>query len=173
MQAWVYRQLCAVFLSCSQSLLSCTFLLQAADLPPWLLDYMSGASQELYKLDRFPTALVGCTVLEAAGFLFDACHAVLLAVESTQGPQRGRMIVGDLQQVTQGLAEGAACQTDCMSACAALLAFVHCVGAAQPFAQLPKGKAVHTPLLQAYCLLLLSCACCHLHRSFLLTCTAT
>lgn len=68
-------------------------------MPPWLLDYMAAASQELYKLDRFPRALVGCTVLEAAGFLFDACHAVLLAVEPTQGPQRHRMIVGDLEQV--------------------------------------------------------------------------
>lgn len=73
--------------------------LQADELPPWLLDYMAGASQELYKLDHFPDALVGHTVREATGFLFDACHAVLLAVEATQGPHRHTMIVGDLEQV--------------------------------------------------------------------------
>jgi hypothetical protein len=68
-------------------------------LPSWMRDYMVGASQELYKLRRFPTTLVGRSVKEAAGFIFDSYHAVLLAVEPTTGLQRHRMIVGDLQQV--------------------------------------------------------------------------
>lgn len=68
-------------------------------LPPWLRDYMVGASQEVYQLCAFPGTLVGRTVKEAAGFVFDSCHAVLLAVERTKGPQRHRMIVGDLDEV--------------------------------------------------------------------------
>jgi hypothetical protein len=72
---------------------------ETSNLPPWMRDYMVGASQELYKLRTFPTTLVGRTVKEAAGFIFDSCHAVLLAVEPTTGLQRHRMIVGDLQQV--------------------------------------------------------------------------
>lgn len=58
-----------------------------------------GASQELYKLDRFPETLLGRTVKEATGFIFDSCHTVLLAVEQTDGLQRHRMTVGDLHTV--------------------------------------------------------------------------
>lgn len=78
---------------------------------------MGGASQELYKLDHFPDALLGHTVREAAGFLFDACHAVLLAVEGTQGPHRHMMIVGDLEQVKQTEKEGCAECFACHKAC--------------------------------------------------------
>lgn len=60
---------------------------------------MAGASQELYKLHTFPTALLGQTVLDATGFLFDAYHAVLLAVEPTIGPAAHSMLVADLHQV--------------------------------------------------------------------------
>lgn len=73
--------------------------LQADELPPWLLDYMYGAGQELYKLPHFPSALVGRTVKEAARFIFDCCHGVLLAVEPTQGPQQHKMMLGDMEQV--------------------------------------------------------------------------
>jgi hypothetical protein len=68
-------------------------------LPAWLRDYMVGASQEVYQLRAFPGTLVGRTVQEAAGFVFDSCHAVLLAVERTKGLQRHRLIVGDLEEV--------------------------------------------------------------------------
>jgi hypothetical protein len=68
-------------------------------LPAWLRDYMVGASQEIYKLAAFPSTLVGRSMKEAAGFIFDSCHAVLLALEPTQGLQRHRLIVGDLEQV--------------------------------------------------------------------------
>jgi hypothetical protein len=60
---------------------------------------MVGASQELYTLPHFPSALVGCTFKEAAGFIFDCCHGVLLALEPTQGPQRHKMLLGDVEQV--------------------------------------------------------------------------
>jgi hypothetical protein len=68
-------------------------------MPPWLQDYMSGTSQELYKLPAFPACLVGCSVREAAGFMFDAFHAVLLAVEGAGVPHGHRLSVGDLDQV--------------------------------------------------------------------------
>ena len=68
-------------------------------LPPWLRDYMVGASQEIYQLVAFPSTLVGRSMKEAAGFIFDSCHAVLLALEPTQGLQRHRLIVADLEQV--------------------------------------------------------------------------
>jgi hypothetical protein len=68
-------------------------------LPPWLREYMAGASQELYKLHAFPTALLGQTVLDATSFIFDNYHAVLLAVEPTSGPAAHSMLVADLQQV--------------------------------------------------------------------------
>jgi hypothetical protein len=75
---------------------------QMQALPAWLRDYMVGASQEVYKLHAFPCTLVGRTVKEAAGFVFDSCHAVLLAVERTTGLQQHRLIVGDLAQVRPG-----------------------------------------------------------------------
>ena len=60
---------------------------------------MMGASQEVYQLASFPATLVGRTVREAAGFIFDSCHAVLLAVEATKGVHKHRMSVADLDQV--------------------------------------------------------------------------
>lgn len=75
--------------------------MQYNTLPPWLRDYMAGASQELYKLHAFPTVLHGQTVLDATAFFFDAYHAVLLAVEPTAGPAAHSMLVTDLQQVFQ------------------------------------------------------------------------
>ena len=74
--------------------------LQVDVLPPWLRDYMAGASQELYKLHSFPAALVGQTVRDVTGFLFDTYHAVLLAVEGIQArKQRQRVLVAGLDQV--------------------------------------------------------------------------
>lgn len=73
--------------------------MQLERVPPWLRDYMMGASQEVYQLAHFPSTLVGRTFKEAAGFIFDSCHAVLLAVEASKGPNRHKMIVGDLEQV--------------------------------------------------------------------------
>jgi hypothetical protein len=83
----------------SHDMQSCVYMQVDAALPDWLQEYMSGASQELYQLHHFPACLIGCSVREAAGFLFDAFHAVLLAVEHTGGPDRHRLPVGDLNQV--------------------------------------------------------------------------
>lgn len=69
------------------------------ELPPWLRDYMVGASQEVYQLRYFPETLVGRTFRDAAGFIFDSCHVVLLAVEARRGPGKNRMVVADLDQV--------------------------------------------------------------------------
>jgi len=77
----------------------CVDVMQFGHLPPWLRDYMVGASQEVYQLRTFPSTLVGRTVKDAAGFIFDLCHAVLLAVEATRGVSRHRMVVADLEQV--------------------------------------------------------------------------
>jgi hypothetical protein len=63
---------------------------------------MAGAGQELYKLHPFPTALLGQTVLDATSFMFDAYHAVLLAVEPTAGTAAHSMMVADLLQVGRG-----------------------------------------------------------------------
>lgn len=67
--------------------------------PDWLKDYMVGASQEIYELTQFPGVLVGQTFRTAAGFIFDSCHGVLLAVEGTKGHDRHYMTVADLDQV--------------------------------------------------------------------------
>jgi hypothetical protein len=85
-------------------------LLQADELAPWLLDYMVGASQDLNKLPHFPSALIGRTVKEAAGFIFDCCHGVLLAVEATQGSQRHKMQLGDVEQVRPTAVAGTQCR---------------------------------------------------------------
>lgn len=61
--------------------------------------YMNGAGQELYELSAFPPVLHGKTFRVAAGFIFDACHAVLLAVEDGHGSQRHCLAVGEMDQV--------------------------------------------------------------------------
>lgn len=65
-------------------------------------DYMAGASQELYKLQSLPSALLGQTVLDAAAFIFDTYHAVLLAVQPATGSHAHRLLVADLAQVGCG-----------------------------------------------------------------------
>lgn len=66
---------------------------------------MVGASQELYQMTSFPEALHGVSFKTAASFIYDTCHAVLLAVEETEGPQRHLLTVADLNQVKLQLPE--------------------------------------------------------------------
>lgn len=73
--------------------------MQAAEVPSWLREYMVGASHELYELRAFPRVLHGHSFRTAAGFIFDSCHAVLLAVEGTAGGDRGRLSIASLDQV--------------------------------------------------------------------------
>lgn len=47
----------------------------------------------------FPEALWGVTFREAAGFIFDTTHAVLLAVEAKSGKDRNCLVLGSLEQV--------------------------------------------------------------------------
>lgn len=60
---------------------------------------MKGAGQELYELVSFPAVLHGETFKVAAGFIFDHCGAVLLALEGTKGTERHHLDVADIEQV--------------------------------------------------------------------------
>jgi hypothetical protein len=81
-------------------------LLQTSEIPEWLREYMLGASQELYELQAFPRVLHGRSFRTAASFIFDSCHAVLLAVESRAGPERGRLSIASMDQVGLGFRVG-------------------------------------------------------------------
>jgi hypothetical protein len=72
------------------------------EIPSWLREYMLGASQELYELQAFPRVLHGCSFMTAAAFIFDSCHAVLLAVEGTAGTARGKLSIANMDQVSLG-----------------------------------------------------------------------
>jgi hypothetical protein len=72
---------------------------QVSEIPGWLREYMIGASQELYELAAFPRVLHGQSYRTAAGFIFDSCHAVLLAVEGTAGVDRGKLSIASMEQV--------------------------------------------------------------------------
>jgi hypothetical protein len=60
---------------------------------------MIGASQELYELAAFPRVLHGQSYRTAASFIFDSCHAVLLAVEGTAGTDSGKLSIASMEQV--------------------------------------------------------------------------
>jgi voltage-gated potassium channel Kch len=77
------------------------------DLPGWLVDYARGAGHELYEAGVFPRALHGCTYEEAAGFVFDHCGAVLLALDRISGaepPGAAAEAVGE--EVVEGVRGG-------------------------------------------------------------------
>jgi hypothetical protein len=73
--------------------------MQVSEIPGWLREYMNGASQELYELAGFPRVLHGHSFRTAASFIFDSCHAVLLAVEGTAGADRGKLSIASMEQV--------------------------------------------------------------------------
>eukprot|EP00775_Hariotina_reticulata_P006540 gene6540-6766_t len=74
---------------------------KTSKVPQWMQEYLLGASQELYEVIDFPEALCGVTFKEAAGFIFDTTHAVLLAVEAKNGRDRNCLVLGNLEQVIQ------------------------------------------------------------------------
>lgn len=122
--------------------------------------HSTGASQEVYKLQRFPETLLGRSVKEATGFIFDSCHAVLLAVERTDGLQRRRMTVGDLHTVRGGRCCCCCCVHTHPSPATVLLREVFCLQLSHSRRQLPADNTVLRVCSCCFCCACTCCCCC-------------